>query len=399
MKIIKRLVWSLLILFIAIVLISVETDFFTNIEEYMPNITDKCPLVSEIAEGVEEMTEGIPSFSQILASLKNEPLPVDSEDFAKGSYNRMSPMLNFYADNSVGVLIKEGRELSVFGILKEKEKSNILIILKDEDGKEIERTSVGVSNLSFEFQKNIKIPKTESDIINVDIYTGEKGYGEFTSLAIDYIALERNSENGKWQIKKSPVADHNRELYEKGKSLSGGLKTTESIRPEKQAIKSIASQLTSGIDNDYDKLLALHNWVCGYLYYNIDFVNDSKTAPYVDTEVLKSRRVVCLGYSNLFASLCRSIGIPCYVVSGYALGVDSADTKWNDTNYLTEEANHAWNEAYVNGRWIIIDTTWDSFNKYENGKMEKAEKNSHLYFDANPEFFSANHKIIKYLKD
>ena len=145
--------------------------------------------------------------------------------------------------------------------------------------------------------------------------------------------------------------------------------------------------------------LALHDWVTGYLYYNIDYVNDSKIAPYVDTEVLKNRKVVCLGYSNLFAALCRSIDIPCYVVSGYALGLDSADTKWNATNSLTEEPNHAWNEAYVNGRWIIIDTTWDSFNKFEDGKMIKAEKNSHLYFDANPEFFSANHKIIKYLKD
>ena len=397
MKFIRRLVWSLLILFFAVVLISVETDFFANIKEYMPNITDRFPMVAELSEDIEDMTEGIPSFSQILASLRREPLPVDSEDFAKGSYNRLSPMLNFYADDSVGVLVKDGRELSVFGISKEKEKSNILIVLTNKNGEEIYRTSVGVSNLSYEFQKNIKIPKTDSDIVNVNIYTGEKGYGEFESLAIDYIFLEKVSD--KWQIKKSPVADHNRSLYEMGKSISGGLKTTNSIRPENQAIKSVAKQLTTGIDNDYDKLLAIHDWVAGYLYYNIDYINDSKIAPYVDTEVLKSRKVVCLGYSNLFASLCRSVGIPCYVVSGYALGIDSADTKWNDENYLTEESNHAWNEAYVNGRWIIVDTTWDSFNKFEDGKMIKAEKNSHLYFDANPEFFSANHKIIKYLKD
>lgn len=397
MKFIRRLVWSLLILFFAVVLISVETDFFANIKEYIPNITDRFPMVAELSEDIEDMTEGIPSFSQILASLRREPLPVDSEDFAKGSYNRLSPMLNFYADDSVGVLVKEGRELSVFGISKEKEKSNILIVLTDKNGEEIYRTSVGISNLSYEFQKNIKIPKTESDTMVVNIYTGEKAYGEFESLAIDYIYLEKVSD--KWQIKKSPVADHNRSLYQMGKSISGGLKTTNSIRPENEAIKSVAKQLTSGIDNNYDKLLAIHDWVTGYLYYNIDCINDSKIAPYVDTEVLKSRKVVCLGYSNLFASLCRSVGIPCYVVSGYALGVDSADTRWNDNNYLTEEPNHAWNEAYVNGRWIIIDTTWDSFNKFEDGKMIKAEKNSHLYFDANPEFFSANHKIIKYLKD
>ncbi len=397
MKFIKRLVWILLILFFSVVLISVETDFFANIEEYIPNITKEFPQIEEFSQNVEKMTEGIPSFSQVIASLTNKPLPVNSDDFAKGSYNRMSPMLNFYADDSIGVLVNDGKEISVFGISKEKEKSNILIVLSDEKGEELTRASVGVSAVSYEFQKNIKIPKTESNTIKVDVYTGEKGYGEFSSWAMDYITLEEA--DGKWQIKKSPVADHNRSIYGLGKSLSGGLKTTSAIKPQNKTIKSIANQLTSGLDNDYDKLLAIHDWVSGYLYYNIDYVNDSKVAPYVDTEVLKSRKVVCLGYANLFASLCRSIDIPCYVVSGYALGIDSTDTAWNETNSLLDESNHAWNEAYVNGRWIIVDTTWDSFNRYEDGKMIKAENNSHLYFDANPEFFSANHKIIKYLKD
>ena len=70
---------------------------------------------------------------------------------------------------------------------------------------------------------------------------------------------------------------------------------------------------------------------------------------------------------------------------------------WDDSNYMTEEPNHAWNEAYVDGRWVIVDTTWDSFNRYENGERIKSEKNSRLYFDANPEAFSQNHKIIEYL--
>ena len=105
---------------------------------------------------------------------------------------------------------------------------------------------------------------------------------------------------------------------------------------------------------------------------------------------------MCLGFATLMASLCRSIDIPCNVVSGYALGV-SNDTAWTDTSIATDEQNHAWNEVYVDSRWMIVDTTWDCANKIENGEMNKGEV-SHLYFDANLQFFSNNHKILEYSK-
>jgi len=46
---------------------------------------------------------------------------------------------------------------------------------------------------------------------------------------------------------------------------------------------------------------------------------------------------------------------------------------------------------------MIVDTTWDCANKIENGEMNKGEV-SHLYFDANLQFFSNNHKILEYSK-
>ena len=106
---------------------------------------------------------------------------------------------------------------------------------------------------------------------------------------------------------------------------------------------------------------------------------------------------MCLGFATLMASLCRSIDIPCNVVSGYALGVGD-DTAWTEETAVTDEQNHAWNEVYVDGRWIIVDTTWDCTNKVENGEMVRGSGVSHLYFDANLQSFSANHKIIEYSK-
>lgn len=397
MKYIKRFVVGVLLLFLVTVIVSVETDFFANIENYMPKLTQKCPVIVKIADGIEDMTEDIPSFSQIIESIKGKSLPNDPNDFVKGSYNSKSPMLSFYQKESIGITVNSGSELSVFGMTNAKDKSNILIVLTDKNGNELKRESVSKTVSSNEFQKKIKIPNTKTGIVNVNIYAGKKTYGEFSSWAIDYISLEKTEEG--WQIKKAPVAEHNKAMYEEGKSLSAGLKKTASINPDDSEIKAIAEQLTKGMEDDYEKITAFHDWVCNYLYYNIDYIENGKIAPYIDTEVIDERNVVCLGYSNLFASLCRSAGIPCYVVSGYALGIDTEDTAWNDTNYQTTTANHAWNEAYVNDRWVIVDTTWDSFNRFENGKRVKGERSSYLYFDANPEFFSANHKIIEYLTD
>ena len=396
MKFIRRIVYLLIIIFILLTATSVETDFFSNIDKYIPEICEKFPVVLDVASEIEEMTEDIPSISQIIALLKDEPLPVNPEDLAVGKYNKKSPMLNFYPNENMGVIIKNSNVLSVFGVLKDERKSNVLVQLTDSAGEEISRKTVAVNSKTFEFQAEMTIP-TEYDCVHVNIFTGEKGYGEFSSYAVNYITLENNGAG--FSLRRSPVLEHNENMYTKGKSISAALKETGSIQLESDTLKSIANQLTGNVEDDYEKIVNIHDWVSSYLYYNVDYINDSKVAPYKTEDVLTDRNVVCLGYANLFAALCRSVNIPCYVVSGYALGIDSKEFEWTEKLSETTDANHVWNEAYVNGRWVIVDTTWDSFNTYENGEMKNAEKISRLYFDANPEFFSADHKIIEYLNN
>ena len=62
----------------------------------------------------------------------------------------------------------------------------------------------------------------------------------------------------------------------------------------------------------------------------------------------ESRLAVCEGYSNLTISLMRAAGLKCYNESGRA------------NNGL-----HGWNVAYLDGKWVVIDNTWDSPLEYE----------------------------------
>ena len=264
----------------------------------------------------------------------------------------------------------------------------------DENGETLEQVSI-TANSENSFNKTISIPKTDGSSIGVDVYTGDKPYGQFESWAYNYVKLVRDG-NGGWVIEQSPVFEHNKAMYEKDKSIKEALKYTASIQSNSDSIISIAEQLTADKTTDYEKVLALHDWICSYMYYDVDSLASDEAPPYYATDIVKSRKAVCLGFATLMASLCRSIDIPCNVVSGYALGVGN-DTAWTDISIATDEQNHAWNEVYVDGRWMIVDTTWDCANKIENGEMNKGEV-SHLYFDANLQFFSNNHKILEYSK-
>ncbi len=394
----KKIVAFLVIFIVGIGIVNSKTDFFLNIERYIPQL-EKYTLITQMSSDfsvkLSEITSIIPTPSEIIAYIKNEELPIDPEDVAKNAYIADSPMLSFYPDENISVQVfEDGSKLNVFGITRSPQK-NYLVINFDDKNETIEQATIAVSSDGI-FNKSIKIPQTDEDRLKVTIYNGHKPYGEFKSWVLNVVSLNKD-ETGRWSISTSPVYEKNRQLYEADKSISDALKTTPSIQSDRESIRSIATQVSAGAETEYDKAVALHDWVCSYMYYDIDNLDSPTTPPFYADEIIRTQRAVCLGFATLYASLCRSIDIPCNVVSGYALGV-GADTEWTDETVDTEYQNHAWNEVYVDGRWVVVDTTWDTANKIENGEKIKGEEVSHLYFDSNLQFFSQNHKIIEYQK-
>lgn len=394
----KKFIAITLAFIIGICIINAQTDFFLHFGDYVPQAEGKFPeaveKISELSMKLSDLTDLIPSPTEIVAMMKHEELPIDPSDIAVNAYISGSPMLSFYPDENIGILITDGTELNVFGITSSLNKKHLIVHITDQSGEVIDQTSISADGMN-RFNKAINIPKTDSAALDITVYTGSKPYGEFESWVLNYVKIE-STDTG-WKIKQSPVYEHNKLMYEKDKSTSEALKRTPSIQSESSAVLSIAKQVTANCTTDYQRILALHDWVCEYLSYDMDSLRSGQIPPYYAEEVIKSKNAVCLGFATLYAALCRSINIPCNVVSGYALGI-GADTAWTDTTTATEEQNHAWNEVYVDNRWIIVDTTWDCVNKIENGILTQGSEVSHLYFDSNIDFFSANHKIIEYAK-
>lgn len=63
-------------------------------------------------------------------------------------------------------------------------------------------------------------------------------------------------------------------------------------------------------------------------------------------KTLTSKKGICYDFAHLFAALCRSQNIPCYVIDG---------TKIDNVNY-----HHTWNRVYFNNSWWNVDITFDT---------------------------------------
>ena len=392
-KFIRKVIIISLVLFSGLYILNSETDTLKNFRERHPVIARSFPYVATAAENISDWFSKIPSISQLGAHITNEEMPMDPDDFAENAYIKNSPLLTFYENESVGITVNNDNTVTLFGILQKTGKANIAVQFLADSGDVIHEESFA-ADTEYKFSKTLTIPETDSTRLCIDIYTGEKKYGNYDGLVNRYLYIEKT--DSAWELSESPVLAENKKMYDKKRSVSSALISTESIESDSKSVKSVAEQLTADCSTDYEKLRVIHDWICSYVHYDTDSLNDNKIANYKATDVLRTQKAVCLGYANLYASLCRSIDIPCSVVTGYALGIDSESEEWTEKTISGNKENHAWNEAYVDGRWIIIDCTWDTFNTFENGKKNKGNSISHLYFDANIDFFSNNHRIMNY---
>lgn len=398
MKHIKRLLITLLILTISALFINIKTRFFSDIGEHIPYLAENHPeivtAISQAAEDVNEFLSHIPTFPEMIANIRNTELPIDPDDIAKNVYYASDTMLTFNNTQNISVST-DGTEVDVYGNFTSDQDKYIVYRFLSENGNTLKQYTAAADR-NGNFRKIMYIPKNSFQLA---IFTCPEQYGNFTSLIYDYVYFNHD-ENGIYSITKSPVYDHNIVKFEKNKSLSNALKSTRAVCSDNPSIRLLASEITASHSSNYEKALALHDWVCENIYYDTDSITlNSNSAPYLASEVLSNKRAVCLGYANLYAALCRSVNIPCNVVTGYALGVNENERTWNDANLSSTEANHAWNEVHIDNRWIIVDTTWDSHNLIKDNTMQTSERISHIYFDANMKFFSSNHKIFEYLRD
>ena len=201
--------------------------------------------------------------------------------------------------------------------------------------------------------------------------------------------------NGEASLQMPLPLTQNKQIFENRRSDVSALAyyTTASreVQSNDAAIAALAESLTAGLTSDYDKARVLHDWVAENIWYDSDAEMSGIVPPADALTTLRSRKAVCEGYANLYAALLRAAGIPAKTVTGGGL---SAGQSGGWTNARMTEENHAWSEVYADGRWLLVDVTWDSGNTIKNNMKDKNDGlYGYRYFDATLEAFSIDHRI------
>lgn len=134
----------------------------------------------------------------------------------------------------------------------------------------------------------------------------------------------------------------------------------------------LSKNITSDM-SDYDKELAIHDYIVETTEYGIsDAGDDSEFNAY---GVLVNKKAVCSGYAAAFNLLAECSGLESIVVSGQA----------EDDNGINVIQNHAWNQVKIDGKWYNLDVTWDDpvGNAYD--------MITHEYFNLDDEIFLISH--------
>lgn len=215
------------------------------------------------------------------------------------------------------------------------------------------------------FPHKIPLPKDDGVfhlVVSVETDSSWETYNLHFTVAGDdaFFRLGKSYENNEKIFSKRPASKtalwaFTRPHYKKGSK-------------EDKLIQKTAEKIVNKGDSDYEKVRKVHDWVANNIWYDQDYANGkTEETAYTPVEVLESKKTVCGGYTFLTRALLRSLGIPTTVPSN---------------------SIHGWNEAYVDGRWVILDTTWDSLNKYKDGTFSEAKPCLRDNFDISLEAFS-----------
>ena len=120
------------------------------------------------------------------------------------------------------------------------------------------------------------------------------------------------------------------------------LRGTELTRAD-AAIAVLAEETAKGAEDALGRMHALQTAIYESLTFDPDPTHASTSA----AEAFALKRGVCQDYAQIFVAAARHLGVPARYVSGYFLRADGK---------VTQEAGHAWAEAYLSDLgWIAFD--------------------------------------------
>ena len=304
--------------------------------------------------------------------------------FAEDSGNTASLLTSFCSDDHLELSIS-GTRLTVAGTISCSGLEKVCAVCKTVSGKELNRQHKNTGS-GKRFSMTLGLSGTED--IDLSVYTFVRG--ETMGWSYEWGRITIGKEASGYVFKKGTVLENNNAF------TSAWINPAEWNDAEvTEDIRTLSDSIVGTVKDDYAKCFLLNKWVAENIYYDYDnYYGKSQRTSLDPEDVLLSHKSVCAGYARLLTDLILAQGIPAFDASVYALGESTNGGSFARGAAAGTEPNHAITEAFVNGRWIIMDPTWDSNNKYSDGSYEKVATNGFYYFDITPEAFALDHQYF-----
>ena len=139
-----------------------------------------------------------------------------------------------------------------------------------------------------------------------------------------------------------------------------------------QSCRDLLGEIITEEMSDYDKELAIHDWMIAWAEYDqaaLSSLPGAQPTPDSDNPYgfFTGRAAICTGYTSTFQLLMDLLDIECVTVEG---------TAYNGTE------DHAWNMVRLDGDWYCVDVTWD--DPVSSTPVSPAA--AHMYFNVTSDF-------------
>lgn len=125
--------------------------------------------------------------------------------------------------------------------------------------------------------------------------------------------------------------------------------------PAISRLRATAWEVTAGQRTAYDKVKALEAWVGNQCKYSLNSAAIPSHSDVVEHFLFTAQEGYCDSFATSLAVLCRTIGIPARVASGFAAGELDAT---NQEYVVRERDKHMWTEVFFpTVGWIPFDST------------------------------------------
>lgn len=127
----------------------------------------------------------------------------------------------------------------------------------------------------------------------------------------------------------------------------------ETITPR---IQALADEITAGLDNDYDKAVAIEQWFGKEKFiYDLNFIPQETGAEYF---IFQSKRGICTDFATASTLLLRAAGVSARYTEGFLLATDAEHTDRYGRYEVYANQAHAFASAFVPGAgWVEVDGT------------------------------------------